>query len=89
MKETELKPCPFCGSKAKIIKNTNECLAHGVYGESFVVFCTGCFLTSPKEITYGQAEDACITNLTHYWNRRADNEQREAVDKDIQNCLDN
>ena len=68
MKETELKPCPFCGGKAEIYKYDPY---DGYQGDCslYRVHCTKCD-ASFERIRKEQAEDA--------WNRRADNEQREA-----------
>lgn len=65
MSNTELKPCPFCGGKANI-----DC-GNGIY-EVYYVFCKKCKTRHPNRLT---REDAI-----KFWNRRADNEQREKAD---------
>lgn len=71
MKETELKPCPFCGGEAEIIvlergfHSIIECRTHycGFLRHSF---------------NNGETDENVALRLATAWNRRADNEQREA-----------
>jgi len=60
MAEIKLKPCPFCGGKAEIIK----CLRRGI-SITYTVSCGagGCM----ANISYCPSEDAAIKA----WNRRA------------------
>ena len=61
---TELKPCPFCGGKARIVENDpfgSQRKEFRCYG----VICNGCDAHFWKN-TEEEAIDA--------WNRRADNE---------------
>ena len=81
MKETELKPCPFCGSSAEIKEGY-------VYMDKAIrERCTkGCVSTKPilidhPKITYnGKDESTRYTNdqakdkAAEIWNRRSDNE---------------
>lgn len=72
MKETELKPCPFCGGEAEMIKHSfwNE-RKHSYSDRTYSIKCCGCSVeTYPF---YDTKEKA-----TESWNRRANNEQREA-----------
>lgn len=70
MKETELKPCPFCGGRAEIIvlergfHSIIECQTHycGFMRHSF---------------NNGETDENVAFLLATAWNRRADNEQRE------------
>lgn len=82
MKETELKPCPFCGGEAEIKKGK-------INLDDYVqVHCTKCGASIPKtlidHLTYicGKqvrfSEENAIARVTNIWNRRADDEQREA-----------
>ena len=63
----ELKKCPFCGSKAEIIRDktfnaeTGEALTEPMW----FVWCTEC-----SALVSGATEDEVI----HYWNRRANND---------------
>ena len=61
MKETELKPCPFCRGEARRYKGNLD--FHGVV-------CKNCGAKIYGRATKGSA--------TRAWNRRSDNEQREA-----------
>ena len=55
----ELKPCPFCGSKAEIYQHGDD------YDSPWAVECVACFATLwPRK----NKEDAIKE-----WNRRADN----------------
>lgn len=77
----ELKPCPFCGGKAKFFTKASS--ARGVTrGWEFGVFCYKCGITSPKTnyLLEAQLDDfGEITTRTderpeaiEAWNRRAD-----------------
>lgn len=84
MKETELKPCPFCGGKAEI--HTQP-----IYIDMGVcIRCTECHARSkfnPYDCKYtyyhGEknvyiSQERATNDVIALWNRRADNEQREA-----------
>lgn len=61
----ELKPCPFCGGKANLIKRN---LKTGFFpsGGTYYVHCKVCLITTqPKR----KAE-----NVIDEWNRRVDND---------------
>lgn len=82
MNEIELKPCPFCGGKAEI----RRCKVY--LDEAMEVHCTECGTSQPKELTNHRmytnggeifmTEEMAIEKITSRWNRRADNEQRNA-----------
>lgn len=62
--QNELKPCPFCGGEANLIKRK---LKTGFYpsGGTYYVHCKVCLITTqPKR----KAE-----NVIDDWNRRVDN----------------
>lgn len=47
MPEYELKPCPFCGGKAKFLVKCHT--ERGITrGYSFGIYCTKCDITTPK-----------------------------------------
>jgi Lar family restriction alleviation protein len=64
MEITDLKPCPFCGGKAELIKR-RQCLA-----DAYSVRCknSGCRGRTQKLV---RTEQQAIEE----WNRRAGNEQ--------------
>ena len=80
MKETELKPCPFCGddATAEICNITKE----------FRIFCVNCPATMRLSFLDAQLDDGAFISfdearkimdeLEERWNERAENEQREA-----------
>ena len=69
MKETELKPCPFCGSKAKFIEPKVVYVSEPYWR----VQCHECFARGAASKSKEGAKSL--------WNRRADNDQREAENK--------
>jgi Lar family restriction alleviation protein len=90
MKETELKPCPFCGGEAEF--TMGEAFPSRDTGEMMLrvrVMCKECrarmetFTTVKIEIKNGKLLTKSIhatkgvKTLYSRWNRRADNEQRE------------
>lgn len=80
MKEFELKPCPFCGGKAKFFvkAHTERGLTRGF---NFGIYCTRCDVTTPRtnyklEIQmdeYGNIFEEIDErpNAIEAWNRRA------------------
>lgn len=61
MKETKLKPCPFCDSKHIDITSYGEVM--------WFIQCDNCYATFPEFETKEQAIDA--------WNRRATDERAD------------
>lgn len=57
--KTELKPCPFCGGKARLRKES-----HREYAATYSVTCQDCFV---KTRSYSFDDKAIDT-----WNRRTD-----------------
>lgn len=69
MKETELKPCPFCGSK-----NVSLEPYKARKGYEANIQCNGHCILYMSTITYDTEEEA-VEAVVNAWNRRADNEQ--------------
>ena len=65
MKDTELKPCPFCGNAAY------DHIKYEIHSrkQRHIVKCTRC----NAQMEYRDKQSAITA-----WNRRADDEQREA-----------
>lgn len=63
MKETELKPCPFCGGEAKLGTYT-QCMA-----KAYSVICKNKFCRGRARQIKRDKEKAIEA-----WNRRSDNE---------------
>ena len=89
MKETELKPCPFCGGYRPRIKR----LYGNIYGFwDYKIRCKTCraYMDSPstakitpydgyiRQERNDETKAKAKRELFLAWNRRADNEQREA-----------
>ena len=71
MQEKELKPCPFCGGEAVLETfNTRK-------GYEATIQCNGRCILYMSTITYDTEKEA-VENVVKAWNRRADDEQREA-----------
>lgn len=59
---SELKPCPFCGGEASLVRRKQVC-GHWPHGGTFYVHCKNCLITTqPRR----NAE-----NVIAAWNRRA------------------
>ena len=84
MKETEFKPCPFCGGKAEVIDT------HVYLDKAIRIGCKSCFCATrrilidhPRLTADGLDESTrytrnqAIEKAAELWNRRADNERRE------------
>ena len=81
MKETELKPCPFCGGEEVIAEIDNlQNVLH--------IYCENCVAEIGMDFVRAGLGDGSfmsfyelkqvMNELEEIWNRRADNEQREA-----------
>jgi endogenous inhibitor of DNA gyrase (YacG/DUF329 family) len=84
MKETELKPCPKCGSKsARVLEHRHDAGMSG-YIDMARVVCARCGKSGAMVDDWDNHYERIMKNLTlaelaiEVWNRRADNEQREA-----------
>lgn len=65
---TELKPCPFCGGEANIVKRKFK---SGFYpsGGTYYVHCKNCFITTQPRRTQKY--------VIKIWNRRTNDEQND------------
>ena len=74
MNETELKPCPFCGGEATPVycENGSSYTSNVlIVSKRGTVKCKKCEIRLPR--IYSR-----VSKAIEAWNRRADNEQREA-----------
>lgn len=83
MKEIELKPCPFCGSTSLKIESKHHGTHYYSGTHSATVRCQKCHArggTASCKVEKGKHRADSETELKaiEAWNRRADNEQREA-----------
>lgn len=60
MSDKDLKPCPFCGGKAKLVENI-------YYTDTWSVMCTNCYSESDRHHHDWNAIQA--------WNRRENNHE--------------
>lgn len=60
----ELKPCPFCGGDAKLVRREQK---YGFYpsGGTYYIHCKNCLMTTQPRCKKEYVIEA--------WNRRADN----------------
>lgn len=80
MSDYNLKPCPFCGGKAKFLVKCH--MERGITrGYSFGIYCTKCDITTPKtnytiEFKLNDGGEIDVTKderplAIEAWNRRA------------------
>lgn len=74
MPEIKLKPCPFCGSAAKIrievVRNLKDYIRYSVY-------CPECEIKKYRDLSSGSsagAGDAVLDKVIEAWNRRIESE---------------
>lgn len=75
--KSELKPCPFCGGESILTENT-ICMGHGSYAEEYFVKCKTCRARGSANIDYNLTTEQCKDLAKEAWNRRVDNDRREA-----------
>lgn len=72
MNDKELKPCPFCGGKARF--HRAELTIKGKLTDSVIVRCTKCNTRTRRHLfdctTLNSRENAYV-NAANTWNRRA------------------
>jgi Lar family restriction alleviation protein len=68
MANTELKPCPFCGGKAELVKDRMALS----FADSFFIRCDNADCYVKPQTPHRLSKDDAV----NIWNRRADNEQR-------------
>ena len=78
MKETELKPCPFCGGHGRL-EIDSRCEGFGCNTTYVYVTCQNCGASGGKADSYFCGSDETYLKLLAIdsWERRADNEQRD------------
>lgn len=68
MKQIELKPCPFCGGKARFTTKTFDCIA-----ETAVVYCEVC--GAQTEEVSASVHYCAEEKAASLWNTRVDTDQ--------------
>ena len=82
-KNSELKPCPFCGTNVELLK---EPLWHGNHGYhdcfDFKVRCPkcGCTVDYTHNDTIYRSEEEAIANVVKTWNERAKENYKSLCD---------
>lgn len=68
MKSEKLKPCPFCGGEAEIVKR------HGITNDDIYAYavCSVCGVSMRTIVI--KANEIVVEKIAEFWNRRADNE---------------
>jgi Lar family restriction alleviation protein len=77
MKENELKPCPFCGGEAVLYHQSSKYTDY----DGDYVHCMHCGCRTKLFECFngtGKTHEDTEREAVNAWNRRADNEQREA-----------
>lgn len=69
-KQSTLKPCPFCGCEAELVKDVH-CAGHGDYVETTYVHCKDCGAKGPIFSDYDDDRANMTPNAIKGWNRRA------------------
>ena len=74
----ELKPCPFCGGKAKLRKQNRTIVEHQTQRNCYV-YCTECDGRGKRYLEGNTQEDHIIARqlAVESWNRRAESEDKE------------
>lgn len=71
--DKELKPCPFCGAKAKLkVKAHCFMVREKKYGTEIEMSCTECGVSFDR-VFEGLDLEKCMKQAAKYWNRRANN----------------
>lgn len=65
----ELKPCPFCGGVAELLKST-ECGGFGLYVEHAKVICVRCGATGARFSDFDYGKDVFTYKAIDAWNTR-------------------
>lgn len=77
MKDTELKPCPFCGGEAKLLVGVNNThwITERYRNKIVVVTCTkkGCYALGGIFNMYELTPEQCKEKAIKCWNRRREN----------------
>ena len=66
--QTELKPCPFCGGEAILIKDFKE--GEALHHPSVVVKCDTCGCNTGHYIVGCYGMGATMRDVINAWNRR-------------------
>lgn len=69
VKQSILKPCPFCGGEAELVKDVH-CGGHGDYVETTYIHCKDCGAKGPIFSDYDDDRANMTHNAIKGWNKR-------------------
>lgn len=73
MENNELKPCPFCGGKARLYDELAN-ISHGACIKRYYVVCDTCYASGGEANDFNAKNGDYESLAIELWNRRANDE---------------